>query len=89
MKNLGDNHDLYLETNMLLLCNIFEAFRTSCLEHYGLDPTHFYTSPRLAWQACLKKCSIRFELITDPPNMLLMFERGTEGGITQAVHWYT
>ena len=53
MKNLGDYHDLYL--NVLLLSNIFETFRTTCLENYVLDPTHFYTSPRLAWQACLKK----------------------------------
>ena len=55
--------------------------------HYGLDQAHFYTSPGLAWQACLKKMGTGLELLTDP-DMLLMFERGIRGGITQAVHRY-
>ena len=53
--NLGKYYDLYLKTDVLLLSNIFEAFRNTCLEHYKLDLAHFYTSPGLAWQACLKK----------------------------------
>ena len=87
MKNLGEYHDLYLKTDVILLSNVFEAFRNTCLQHYKLDPAHFYTSPGLAWQACLKKTSVRLELLTDP-DMLLMFERGIRGGITQAVHRY-
>ena len=87
MKILGDYHDLYLKTDVLLLANVFETFRKTCLEHYQLDPAHFYTSPGLAWQACLKKTGINLELITDP-DMLLMFEKGTRGGMTQAVHRY-
>ena len=67
---------------------MFEAFRDTCLEHYSLDPAHFYTSPGLAWKACLKHTGIRLELLTDP-DMLLMFEHGIRGGITQAVHRYT
>ena len=39
----------------------------------------------MAWKACLKKTGIRLELLLDP-NMLLMFERGIRGGITQSVH---
>ena len=67
---------------------MFEAFRDTCLEYYKLDPTHFYTSPGLAWQTCLKKTEVRLELLTDP-DILLMFECGIRGGITQAVHRYT
>ena len=67
--------------------NVFEAFRNTCLQHYKLDPAHFYTSPGLAWQASLKKTGVRLELLTDP-DMLLMFELGIKGGITQAVHRY-
>ena len=48
-------------------------------------PSHFYTAPGLAWKACLKKTGIRLELLLDP-DMLLMFERGIRGGITQSVH---
>ena len=87
MKNLGYHHDLYLKTDVLLLCNVFKTFRTTCLEHYALDPAHFYTSPELAWKACLQLTGINLELLTDA-NMLLMFEQGTRGGITQAVHQY-
>ena len=55
IRNLGDYHDLYLRTDVILLANVFEACRDSCLEHYKLDPAHFYTSPGLAWKACLRK----------------------------------
>ena len=46
--NLGDYHDLYLRTDVVLLANVFEAFIDTCLKHYKLDPAHFYTSPGLA-----------------------------------------
>ena len=45
---LGDYHDLYLRTDVVLLANVYEAFRDACLKHYKLDPAHFYTSPGLA-----------------------------------------
>ena len=85
--NLGDYHDLYLRTDVVLLANVFEAFRDTCLRHYKLDPAHFYTSPGLAWQACLKHTGIRLELLTNS-DMLLMFDWGIRGGITQAVRKY-
>ena len=72
---------------MVLLANVYEAFRDTCLRHYKLDPAHFYTSPGLAWHACLKRTGIKLELLTDP-DMLQMFERGIRGGITQAVRKY-
>ena len=85
IKNLGEYHDLYLKTDVILLANVFEAFREVCLKNYDLDPAHFYTAPGLAWKACLKKTKIRLELLLDP-DMLLMFKRGIRGGITQSVH---
>ena len=87
LKNMGEYHDLYLKTDVLLLGNVFESFRNNSLENYKLDPAHFYTSPGLAWQAFLKKTGVRLELLTDP-DMLLMFEHGIRGGFTQAVHRY-
>ena len=80
INNLGEYHDLYLQTDVILLANVFEAFRDTCLKHYKLDPVHFYTSSGLAWKACLWKTPVRLELLTDP-DMLLMFERGIRGGI--------
>ena len=85
--NLGDYHDLYLRTDVVLLAIVLEAFRDTCLKHYKLDPAHFCTSPGLAWHACLKPTGIRLELLIDP-DMLLMFEWGIRGGITQAVRKY-
>ena len=57
------------------------------MRHYKLDPAYFYTSPGLAWEACLKQTGIKLELLIDP-DMLLMFERGITGGITQVVRTY-
>ena len=85
IKNFVEYHDLYLKTDVILLANVFEAFRKVCLHNYGLDPAYFYTAPGLAWKACLKKTGIRLELLLDL-DMLLMFERGIRGGITQSVH---
>ena len=85
INNLGEYHDLCLKMDVILLANVFETFRKVCLDNYGLDPAHFYTASRLAWKACLKKTNIRLELLLDP-DMLLMFERGIRGGITQSVH---
>ena len=85
IRNLGEDHDLYLLTDVILQANVFEAFRKVCLDNYGLDPAHFYMAPGLVWKACLKKTKIRLELLLDP-DMLLMFEQGIRGGITQSVH---
>ena len=85
LKHLGEYHDLYLKTDVILLANVFEEFRKVCLKNYGLDPAHFYTAPGLAWKTCLTKTRIRLELLLDP-DMLLMFKRGIRGGITQSVN---
>ena len=85
IRNMGEYHDLYLRTDVILLADVFESFRRVCLENYRLDSSHFYTAPGLAWKACLKKTGIRSELLLDP-DMLLMFKRGIRGGITQSVH---
>ena len=74
IQHLGDYHDLYLRTDVVLVANGYEAFRDTCLRHYSLDPAHFYTTPRLAWKACLKHTGIKLELLTDP-DIPLMFER--------------
>ena len=54
-KNLGDYHDLYVQSDTLLLADVFENFRNMCIKVYELDPAHFLSAPGLAWQICLKK----------------------------------
>ena len=73
-KNLGDYHDLYAQSDSLLLADVFEKFRNKCIKRYELDPAHFLSPPGLAWQACLKKTKIQLELLTDI-DMSLMVEK--------------
>ena len=81
MKSLKDYHEFYNITDVLLLADVFENFRDLCLKNYGLDPVYYYTTPGLAWDACLKMTNIQLELLSDV-NMLLMFEKGIRGGIS-------
>ena len=87
LKNLGEYHDLYVQSDSLLLADVFENFRNKCLEVCELDPTHFLSLPGLAWQACLKKTNVKLELLTDY-DMLLMVEQGIRGGICHSIHRY-
>ena len=73
LNNLGEYHDLYVRSDTLLLADIFENFRQSCLKNYELDPAHFVSLPGLAWQARLKKTNVELELLTDY-DMLLIIE---------------
>ena len=84
LKILGEYHDLYVQSDTLLLADVFENFRNMCIEVYELEPAHSLSLPGLAWQACLKKTS---ELLTDY-NMLLMVEERIRGGICHAIHRY-
>ena len=104
-KTLGCFHDTYFATDVLLLADVLETFRNTCLKNYKFDQAHFYIAPWLAWQTLLKTvieiceheieckdCELcpdefRLELLTDI-DMLLMFEKGIRGGITQAVKRY-
>ena len=54
-KNIGDCQDLYVQSDTILLADVFENFRNECSKKYELDPAHFLPAPSLAWQACLKK----------------------------------
>ena len=85
IKNLGEYHDLYVQSDILLLADVFGNFRDKCIEICGLDPAHFLSAQGLAWQACLIKTKVKFELIIDI-DMLLMVEKGIRGGICQAIH---
>ena len=87
LKHLGEYHDLYVQSDALLLADVFENFRNTCLKVYELDPAHFLSLPGLAWQACLKKMSIKLELLTDY-DILLMVEEGIRGGICHSIHRY-
>ena len=86
-KTLGDYHDLYVKTDVALLADVFENFRKLCLQQYGLDPAHYFTSPGLSWDALLKKTGVELELLTDH-EMHMFVERGIRGGISMVSKRY-
>ena len=71
VKILGEYHDLYVQSDTLLLADVFENFRNMCLKIYELDPAKFLSAPGLAWQAALKNTKVKLDLLTDI-DMLLM-----------------
>ena len=77
IKNMGEYHDLYLRTDVLLLADVFEEFRKICMENYSLDPAWYYTSPGLSWD----HSKVQLELLSDL-DMLLLFEKGIRGGVS-------
>ena len=65
IENMGQYHDLYLKSDVLLLADVFQNFRETCLTYYGLDPCHYVSSLGLAWDAMLKMTKVNLDLISD------------------------
>ena len=78
---------MYLESDTLLLADVYEKFGKKCLKIYELDPVKFLSTLGLAWQAALKKTEVKLELSTEI-NMLLMVEKRIRGGICHVIHQY-
>ena len=82
IKNLGEYHDLYLKTDvLLLLCDVFEKFIDVCLKDYGLDPCPYFSSPGLSWDAMLKMTGVRLEKINNI-EVRLFLEKRMRGGVS-------
>ena len=79
-KTLGEYHDLYLKTDVLLLCDVFKRFISVCLKDYGLDPCHYFSSPGLSLDAMLKFSGARLEKINSI-DVHLFLEKGMRGGV--------
>ena len=84
---MGEYHDLYLGNDMLLLTDVFENFRKTCIQYYKLDPCHYFMSPGLSWDAMLKMTNIKLELMTDI-DMFQFIEKGMCGGVSYIANRY-
>ena len=87
IKTMGEYHDLYLVSDVLLLTDVLENFRKTCMQHYKLDPCHYFTSPGLSWDAMLKMTNIKLELMSDV-DMFLFIEKGMHGGVSYIANRY-
>ena len=81
MKNMGDYHDHYLKKHVLLLADVFEKLINTCLNFYGLDPCHYFSSPGLSLDAILKMTDIKLEKISEIDKYLFI-EKGLRRGIS-------
>ena len=84
-KTLLDYMLLYVLTDAVLLCDVFENFRNLCMEYYGLDPCHFFSLPAFTWDAMLKMTGVKLEYITDI-NQYTFIEKNIRGGVTTINH---
>ena len=65
LKSLGEYHDMYAQSDTLLLPDVFENFRNKCIEICELDPDHVLSTSAFACQACLKKIKVKLEFLTE------------------------
>lgn len=87
-QNLKDYTLLYMELDVRILADVFEEFCVKSMNAYGLDPSHYYTTPGLSFDAMLKYTEVELELLDDI-DMLLFVERGVRGGISQCSNHYS
>ena len=87
IKTMGEYHDLYLVSDVLLLTDVFENYRKTCMQYYKLYPCHYFTSLGLSWDAMLKMTNIKLELMTDI-DMFQFIEKGMRGGISYITNRY-
>ena len=78
---MGDYHGHYLKKDVLLLADVYEKFINTGLKYYGLGLCHYFSAPRLSWDAMLKMTSIELEKISDIDKYLFI-EKGLRGGIS-------
>ena len=87
---MGEYHDLYLGSDVLLLTDVFENFRETCLQYYKSDPCHYFTSPGISWDAMLKMTNIKLELMVDIDMFQFhrYVEKGMRGGVSYIANRY-
>ena len=81
--NFGEYLSLYLKCDVVLLADVFEAYRKSSFKNYKLDPCHYFTSPGFSWDAMLKMTGVSIECFKEgQEDMLELIENNMRGGIS-------
>ena len=84
LKDLDEYHDVYVQSDVAQLSDVFENFKSLCLKEYELDPLYFVSTPGLAFEAMLGFTKVKLQLLTDI-DMVFMVEKGIRGGLIEAV----
>lgn len=71
-QNTKEHHDLYVQSDKLILADVFRSFQSKCVETCELDPVYSLPTPGLAKQACLKKTEMELELFTYADTLLMV-----------------
>ena len=82
-KTFGDYHDLYLKSDVLLLTDVFEAYRKQSQHYYRLDPTNFFSTPGFSWSAMMQATKCELGYVHDDKTRIFL-ESGKRGGIVMA-----
>ena len=86
-KTMQDYHELYLKTDVLLLADVFESFRTATLSIFGLDPSYYVSAPQLAWDCMMLMTGCVLTLLSDPA-MFSLINENLRGGISVIMKRY-
>ena len=65
IKHLGEYHELYVQSDTLMLANVFGNFR-------NVHHAKFLSAPVLPWQAALKKSKVKLDLLPDIYILLMV-----------------
>ena len=80
-KTFQDYMEIYLLADCLLLCDVFENFRSNCLQQYNIDPCYYFSAPHFTFDAFLRHSSLTLELLSDI-NQYLFIIKGIRGGMS-------
>ena len=86
-KPFQDYMEIYLLADCLLLCDVFENFRSNCLQQYNIDPCYYFSAPHFTFDACLRHSSLTLELLFDI-NQYLFIIKGIRGGMSMVSKRY-
>ena len=86
-KTFQDYMEIYLLADCLLLCDVFENFRSNCLQQYNIDPCYYFSAPHFTFNAFLRHSSLTLELLSDI-NQYLFIIKGIGGGMSMVSKRY-
>lgn len=80
-------HDYYMKLDVMLLCDVFEEFRRTCVKAFKIDPVHFQGAPGYTWQLGVMAAHKMFKVIQDV-DVYTDIQNSIRGGVAQCMTRY-